>query len=129
MEIDKAKWKEFISGEPQCSVECGWTPQKQQDSLSKYQPFNSLKLEKHMSVMRAKMKVDDVKSFDDGSEQLVFDAVCKSGSYPEDGSDEDNTFAMFTPSADLNMLVNNPALKGKFKVGQKFYVDFTETGD
>lgn len=51
-------------------------------------------------------------------------AVCAS-KYPEDGSDEDNTYAKFTPGADLSMNIANPALFGSFKVGDTFYVDFT----
>src|SRR3954469_16620011 len=45
--------------------------------------------------------------------------------YPVDGSDEDNTYARFSPSADFRLLVANPALFGRFKPGQKFYVDLT----
>jgi hypothetical protein len=52
-------------------------------------------------------------------------AVYRDGAYPEDGSDEDNTFARWTPQADLSMSINNPNLIDKFEVGQKFYVDFT----
>lgn len=75
-------------------------------------------------MMRAKMKVSKVEQFET-CENLTFNAVCKSGSYPEDGSDEDNTFAKFTPTAELKMSITNPALLGKIKPGQKFYVDFT----
>lgn len=81
-----------------------------------------------MSEMRAKMKVDNVEVFGEGNsrtEQLTFSAVCKSEPYGEDGSDENNSYARWTPSASLNMSVNNPALHGKFKPGQEFYVDFT----
>lgn len=46
--------------------------------------------------------------------------------YPVDGSDEDNTYAKFSPSADLRLLVANPALFGQFKPGRKFYIDMTE---
>ena len=38
---------------------------------------------------------------------------------------EDNSFSQATPSASLTMQVNNPAVRGAFKPGQKFYVDFT----
>lgn len=76
------------------------------------------------TTMRAKMQVRNVENFTT-SERLTFGAVCKSGGYPADGSDEDNSFARWTPSAELTMTVNNPALLGKFKVGDKFYVDFT----
>lgn len=74
--------------------------------------------------MRAKLRVSNVNKH--GSyEELFFSAVSKNGGYPEDGSDENNTFAMWTPTAELTMTVNNPNLFNKFEVGQEFYVDFT----
>ena len=84
------------------------------------------------TMMRAKMKVTEVDSFEKGVEpktfeSLKFSAVCKSDGYPADGSDENNTFAKWTPSAELKMTITNPALFGKFTVGQEFYVDFTPT--
>lgn len=81
-----------------------------------------------MTTMRAKLKVTSVTKGPEGfdpHERLTFAAVCKDGSYTSDGSDEDNTFSKFTPQADLSMVIQNPALLGKFEVGQKFYVDFT----
>ncbi|RJP48802.1 MAG: hypothetical protein C4586_08290 [Anaerolineaceae bacterium] len=74
--------------------------------------------------MRAKMKVLSVKNYG-SSEELSFSAVAKIDGYPEDGSDENNTFARWTPSAELKMSITNPALIGKFTEGQEFYVDFT----
>lgn len=74
--------------------------------------------------MRAKLRIKEIVRTEYG-EQLKLSAVCKDGSYPQDGSDEDNTFARFTPTAELTMTVQNPALFGKFNPGQKFYVDFT----
>lgn len=76
------------------------------------------------TTMRAKMQVRDVQSTAT-SERLVLGAVCKSTANSADGTDEDNTFAKWTPSAELTMTVNNPDLLGKFKPGDKFYVDFT----
>jgi len=80
-------------------------------------------------VMRAKFRVDDVSTTRDRdgniyAEVLTFKAVFKS-EYPDDGSDENNTYALWTPIAKLEMFVQNPALLGKFSVGQEFYVDFT----
>jgi len=75
-------------------------------------------------MMRAKMKVAAVVNHG-GCETLTFYAVSKSDGYPADGSDENNTFAKWTPTAELNMTITNPALIGKFTVGQEFYVDFT----
>ena len=86
--------------------------------------------ESKMIQMRAKMVLNNVNKYPaDGEatqETLSFNAVSKSTAYPADGSDEDNTFAKFSPSASLSLTVCNPALLGKFKVGQKFYVDFSE---
>lgn len=77
-----------------------------------------------MPKMRAKLKVTAVDKYE-GGERLKFSAVYKDGAYPEGGADEDNTFAMYTPQAELSMTINNPALAGQFNVGDKFYVDFT----
>jgi len=78
-----------------------------------------------MPKMRAKMQITSIEQFN-GSEKLKLCAVSKGGAYPEDGSDEDNTYAKFSPSANLEILIANPALIGQFKPGQKFYLDFIE---
>ena len=78
-----------------------------------------------MNVMRAKMVVNSVTKYD-GYETLKMDAVGKNESYPEDGSDDDNTYAKFTPAASLEMHINNPKLHGSFLPGQKYYLDFTK---
>ena len=78
-----------------------------------------------MSAMRAKMRVNQV-SGNGQTEVLHFNAVAKNEGYPADGSDENNSFAMWTPSAELTMTITNPALIGKFQPGQTFYVDFSE---
>lgn len=76
-------------------------------------------------VMRAKLKITSV-ILSEQSDQLKFSAVGSPIGYRENGLDEENTYAKFTPSAELTMTVSNPALLGKFRPGQKFYVDFTE---
>lgn len=75
-------------------------------------------------TMRAKMKISRIEKFE-GGERLYLSAVCPKNSYPADGSDEDNTYAKFTPSAELNMYISNPALHGKFTAGDVYYLDFT----
>lgn len=75
--------------------------------------------------MRAKFKLKTVTSTEH-SEQLKFEAVGKDGAYGPDGLDENNTFAKWTPTGLLELSVANPALIGKFKPGQCFYLDFTE---
>lgn len=77
-----------------------------------------------MPKMRAKLQVASVTKFTQG-EQLKFHAVGAS-SYPQDGSDENNTYAKYSPSASLEITIMNPALFGQFEPGQCFYVDFTE---
>ena len=83
-----------------------------------------------MAKMRAKMRVGAVLPYQsaDGTvtqERLMLHGVAKSGGYPSDGSDEDNSFAKFSPSIALDMQIANPALIGTFEVGDTFYVDFT----
>ena len=82
-----------------------------------------------MSFMRAKLIVASVTPTKNGegvtvSEQVTLFGVAKSA-YPADGSDEDNSFAKFTPAANLSLTVANPALIGKLEPGATFYVDFT----
>lgn len=77
-----------------------------------------------MSTMRAKFVVEKVEKHE-GGERVLFRAVGRPGAYPEDGGDEDNTFAKFTPAAELSIWIANPALFGKFEQDQKFYADFT----
>lgn len=74
-------------------------------------------------TMRAKMFCTKVEPSGDG-EVLRFACVSRSDSYPEDGSDENNTFAKFSPDGDSRINVQNPALKGKIVEGDTFYVDF-----
>lgn len=78
-----------------------------------------------MTKMRAKMVVSSVEQLSPTCEKLNLNAVSAS-KYPEDGSDEDNTFAKFSPDARMSITIANPQLIGQFKPGQKFYVDFTE---
>lgn len=88
-----------------------------------------------MPKMRAKLQVGFVQEHcygpkgEDGkptktAETLTMHAVAAS-KYPEDGSDEDNTYAKFSPGANLSINIANPALWGQFVVGEKYYVDFT----
>ena len=76
--------------------------------------------------MRAKMRVSNVVLVSETQENLSLTAVAKSESYPEDGSDENNTYAKFTPSGSVELTIQNPALLGKFTVGDEYYLDFTK---
>ncbi|MFM0060028.1 hypothetical protein PQR64_30795 [Paraburkholderia phytofirmans] len=89
-----------------------------------------------MTTMRAKLQVGFVQEQfnwapegeprQKSMEVLTMHAVAKSTAYPADGSDEDNTFAKWSPGANLSINIANPDLWGKFKVGDKYYVDFTQ---
>jgi hypothetical protein len=39
--------------------------------------------------------------------------------------EENKSFALYTPSAKIEMMVNNPVIADKFKVGQEYFVEFT----
>lgn len=79
-----------------------------------------------MPAMRAKMRITSITRHEGGNETLKFYAVAKSDAYPSDGSDEDNSYARWSPSGELSLTVANPALWGKFAEGDKFYLDFTK---
>ncbi len=76
-------------------------------------------------MMRAKMRVVNVKKHGN-AEEVEFMAVTPNEGYPEDGTDENNTYALWTPSAELNMYITNPNLFGKIEINQEFYLDFTK---
>lgn len=83
-----------------------------------------------MTSMRAKVRVSAVFPIQDGAgnltgERLQLHGASKSGAYPADGSDEDNSFAKWSPSVSMDFHIANPALFGKFKVGDTFYSDFS----
>lgn len=81
--------------------------------------------------MRAKMVVTEVNrtGYQNGPEFQMQDRIklvaVAAKTYPADGSDEDNTYAKFSPSGELSLSIVNPALIGKIQPGQKFYLDFT----
>lgn len=76
---------------------------------------------------RCKVYVESVKITNSGEEvqmrAVQGDKVSKG--YPADGTDEDNTYAKYSPSADFRLMVANPVLFGEFKPGQKYYIDMT----
>ena len=82
-----------------------------------------------MTTMRAKMRVSYAAPYaygpDQKGEHLTMCAVYPQKAYPADGSDENHTYARWTPQADLRITITNPDLFEKFKVGDDFYVDFT----
>lgn len=74
------------------------------------------------------MQVASVTPPDDpryGSEKIELFAVCGNQPFGPNGESEDNTYARYTPEGTLKLAITNPALRGFFKPGQKFYVDMT----
>jgi len=81
-----------------------------------------------MSAMRAKMQIQSVTSYET-CEEIKLAAVCGKAPFGKDGESEDNTYARYTPNGSLSLTINNPSLRGRFKTGQKFYLDFTEAAE
>lgn len=77
-----------------------------------------------MIVLRAKLVVSSIQKSESGQEDWVLNAVGPNEADPENEADENNTFAKFTPSAEFKISVMDPALWGKFKDGDAFYIDF-----
>lgn len=59
-------------------------------------------------------------------EELLMGAVGRNDGYPADGSNEDNVFALWTPTGELRMTITNPALFGKFAIGDTYYIEFAK---
>jgi hypothetical protein len=72
--------------------------------------------------MRAKIRIDEV-TINGYADQIKAFPVC--GKAGADGVDEDNTYSAATPSGEIKLSICNPALRGQFKPGQVFYLDFT----
>ncbi|TIT90401.1 MAG: hypothetical protein E5W41_00310 [Mesorhizobium sp.] len=85
-----------------------------------------------MVAMRAKVRVTNIQSYPTAGptthETLTFSFPSKDGAYPDDGSDEDQQFAKFSPVGALSLTIANPALLGKFAIGDTFYLDFVPVG-
>jgi hypothetical protein len=81
-------------------------------------------------TMRAKMIIETVQVYRTAAagvtqETIKMRAVAKKDGYSSDGSDENNTYARYSPSASLDITIANPALFGKLNPGEFYYVDFT----
>ena len=69
--------------------------------------------------VRAKFYVASVK-ITQHSDILEMSAV-----YGGSTNAEDNTFAKASPSGSLTLQIDNPDIRGKFKPGDVYYLDFT----
>ena len=80
-------------------------------------------------LMKAKMQVSQVTDFGSNTQEVKMVPVCGSQPYGPNGESEDNTFARYSPSGELRLIITNPDLTGKLKPGQKLYLDFTEAAE
>lgn len=83
--------------------------------------------------MRAKFRVNSVTpptvvvspGCDMAPSQTVVAFPVSASGYPADGSDENNTYAKWSPSGRFELTITNPSLSNTIKEGDVFYVDFT----
>lgn len=80
-----------------------------------------------MTTMRAKMQLIEVTQMS-GCERIKLVPVASRDFGPQ-GESEDNTYARYTPCGELTLTISNPDLRGVFKPGQRFYLDFKEVAE
>lgn len=83
-----------------------------------------------MVRMRAKFKVDAINASTSTDGSVSSESISMSpvfaDNYGPNGENEDNDFARYTPSGNLQMVITNPALFDTMVVGEKYYLDFTK---
>jgi hypothetical protein len=67
--------------------------------------------------IRAKMYVVNI-TRNGGTEQIRLGAVTS-------GSEENKSFSKATPSASVDIAIDNPGAQNQFQQGKEYYVDFT----
>lgn len=71
--------------------------------------------------MRAKFKCESITTFHYGNKEAKLSAV------HEDGTQENNQFAVATPSGSIAINIDKDAVAKDFLVaGKEYYIDFTE---
>lgn len=74
-------------------------------------------------MSRAKFYVTSVTLLGNSNQRVALNAMY------DDGIPENKRFNQASPTGEMSILVSNPALAGKFRPGQRFYLDFTEAPD
>lgn len=81
-------------------------------------------------MMRAKLQINSVTETTNDKDEVTQVEIrmipVSTKPFDKDGNSEDNSFARWTPSGSVQLTITNPVFFGRFKVGQKFYADFTE---
>lgn len=78
-----------------------------------------------MSVMRAKLRVNLVTSFNDAKGQPTGSRIDLAPVYDSNPQSENAKFFNMTPWGQVTLGTVNPAAAAHFKPGDEFYVDFT----
>ncbi len=77
-------------------------------------------------TMRAKFRVIKIETFPEHQQQVLHMSAVSHQPFDKDGVSEDNSFARWTPSGELKMVITNPKLKSALKEGEAYYLDFTK---
>lgn len=72
-------------------------------------------------MVRGKFKLDVITNYSCGTKCFNFTAVS-----PADGEIEENAkYHKYTPSGKVEMVIDNPAARAQFALGEYYYLDFT----
>lgn len=78
-------------------------------------------------ALRAKMSVSSVKYVADMEGKISGEEISCHAVYSNEAGSANAQWSKYTPSANLNLLVNNPAAFGKIRPGQFVFIDITIT--
>ncbi len=79
-------------------------------------------------TVRAKFWVKEIKHAHQGPPNAVYADVKLApcyGAYPGGDSEENKSFAKYTPSGEITLGITNPDAIGFFELGKAYYIDFT----
>jgi hypothetical protein len=71
-------------------------------------------------MVRAKMYVDVITRHDENNVAVSLRAVTATD------SEENKTFSLYTPSAQITMWITNPDAFNYFEMGKEYYLDFAK---
>jgi hypothetical protein len=76
------------------------------------------------AILRAKMRVAEVAAIKNADGSTNQERVKLQAVYGNEGT-ENNQWSKWTPSANFDITINNPAAFGKLSSGHEYFVDFT----